>query len=536
MRRFLLTISGLAVCGGAFAQLTFGGFSFERTGNWAIDELNRWGVFRGQITQSYGEVLPPTSGSVWTNPNGDKVRNGILFADLGPIDPRARFFGGGADRERTMEIFDWFNDDLGSPVDCVVVAARTNTDQTTNPTEPLTELERQHLYQYIRNGGSFLMAGGNRSISVPTLALQNSLMGMFGFDLDMFTGPNLVNGLWNPNNGFAVGNTVAAANGLVLGANAQSAIVAGPFGSVSTLFCRFPGRVIGINYEGNPDNAARFYQDGTRSTDVNGVGIHSPWPALPTGWHGLFEIPSGNGNETGVAVAAALDGGSMGDGSGPAYVMACMAFDDAEFFNSSSGGNPTYTTEQKRNNVMLMLNTVKWLTDLKTLTVQLADLSADVRDTVVRIDFYTAGLLPPPDQRPGAPAFTLYYHPKAPGLGDTGNIRVILPPFVSPGAYDLALSVVVPATDTEPEKKLPYLQRNLTGVTLPNNAGTGIATFLPGDTNNDNIIDDGDITNVILDFGNAPTGNNGGTDLNGDGMVDDADLTLVIIYYGEQSA
>lgn len=52
-----------------------------------------------------------------------------------------------------------------------------------------------------------------------------------------------------------------------------------------------------------------------------------------------------------------------------------------------------------------------------------------------------------------------------------------------------------------------------------------------GDTNSDGCVDDADITNIILDYGDAPTGSNN-TDLNQDGIVDDADLTEAILNYG----
>lgn len=50
-----------------------------------------------------------------------------------------------------------------------------------------------------------------------------------------------------------------------------------------------------------------------------------------------------------------------------------------------------------------------------------------------------------------------------------------------------------------------------------------------GDTNNDNIVDDADITNVILDYGRQPLVLS--TDLDNDGDVTDADLTIVILGY-----
>lgn len=57
-------------------------------------------------------------------------------------------------------------------------------------------------------------------------------------------------------------------------------------------------------------------------------------------------------------------------------------------------------------------------------------------------------------------------------------------------------------------------------------------TLVAGDANYDNIIDDADLTSVILDYGGAPTNLNGKTDLNGDGTVNDADITIVVLNYG----
>lgn len=59
-----------------------------------------------------------------------------------------------------------------------------------------------------------------------------------------------------------------------------------------------------------------------------------------------------------------------------------------------------------------------------------------------------------------------------------------------------------------------------------------IGTSPEGDTDLSGCVDDGDITNVILDFGAAQSGNNGQSDINDDGIVDDADLTLVILAFG----
>lgn len=74
-----------------------------------------------------------------------------------------------------------------------------------------------------------------------------------------------------------------------------------------------------------------------------------------------------------------------------------------------------------------------------------------------------------------------------------------------------------------------------TSVTLPNfsfdtQRELGVVTFSSlGDTNNDDAVDDADLTAVMLAYGaleaNAP-------DLDGNGVVDDADLTLALANYG----
>jgi hypothetical protein len=52
-----------------------------------------------------------------------------------------------------------------------------------------------------------------------------------------------------------------------------------------------------------------------------------------------------------------------------------------------------------------------------------------------------------------------------------------------------------------------------------------------GDTNDDDRVDDADLLEILLRFGekevNAP-------DLNGDGLVDDADLLLILLHFGAQ--
>jgi len=49
-----------------------------------------------------------------------------------------------------------------------------------------------------------------------------------------------------------------------------------------------------------------------------------------------------------------------------------------------------------------------------------------------------------------------------------------------------------------------------------------------GDVNNDDIIDDGDLLQVLFDFGT----NEAGSDLNGDGTVDDTDLLIILFNFG----
>lgn len=56
-------------------------------------------------------------------------------------------------------------------------------------------------------------------------------------------------------------------------------------------------------------------------------------------------------------------------------------------------------------------------------------------------------------------------------------------------------------------------------------------TVVVGDTNGDGCVDDGDLTNVILDYG-TEGGTSGDTDINHDLVVDDADITLLVLNYG----
>lgn len=56
-----------------------------------------------------------------------------------------------------------------------------------------------------------------------------------------------------------------------------------------------------------------------------------------------------------------------------------------------------------------------------------------------------------------------------------------------------------------------------------------------GDADNSNIIDDADLTAIVLDYGTAG-GVSGRTDLDGSGEVDDGDLTIAILNFGQAGA
>jgi len=53
-------------------------------------------------------------------------------------------------------------------------------------------------------------------------------------------------------------------------------------------------------------------------------------------------------------------------------------------------------------------------------------------------------------------------------------------------------------------------------------------SMIPGDVNDDNMIDDADLLAVLFAFG----GSDATADVNGDGVVDDADLLLVLFNFG----
>jgi len=52
--------------------------------------------------------------------------------------------------------------------------------------------------------------------------------------------------------------------------------------------------------------------------------------------------------------------------------------------------------------------------------------------------------------------------------------------------------------------------------------------MIPGDVNDDNMIDDADLLAVLFAFG----GSDATADVNGDGVVDDADLLVVLFNFG----
>lgn len=59
-----------------------------------------------------------------------------------------------------------------------------------------------------------------------------------------------------------------------------------------------------------------------------------------------------------------------------------------------------------------------------------------------------------------------------------------------------------------------------------------ICKLIPGDTNRDNQIDDGDLLSCLFSFGGSETN----CDFNGDSRVDDADLLTVLFNFGQQGA
>lgn len=101
------------------------------------------------------------------------------------------------------------------------------------------------------------------------------------------------------------------------------------------------------------------------------------------------------------------------------------------------------------------------------------------------------------------------------GSGDTGVFLIPIPPS---GQHSVRV------------KPHGFLAKRLNASNGVNGNG---AVFTPGDTNNDNKIDDFDLSAVIFDFGSVG-GQSGFTDLNGDGKVNDFDLAAVIFNFGER--
>ena len=91
---------------------------------------------------------------------------------------------------------------------------------------------------------------------------------------------------------------------------------------------------------------------------------------------------------------------------------------------------------------------------------------------------------------------------------------------VTPGLYN-GLRITAPRC----------LARNIPGLRRLLGATTVDFSLMLGDVNGDNIIDDGDLLEVLFNFGNSTTAP---ADLNGDGIVDDADLLIVLFNFGAQ--
>lgn len=77
-----------------------------------------------------------------------------------------------------------------------------------------------------------------------------------------------------------------------------------------------------------------------------------------------------------------------------------------------------------------------------------------------------------------------------------------------------------------------WLSAKVTGVVLHGAVQQNWTLQYTGDTDGNNLIDDADITNVVLAYGT--TGSLLAEDVNLDGVVDDADLTLVILNFDRQ--
>jgi hypothetical protein len=101
-------------------------------------------------------------------------------------------------------------------------------------------------------------------------------------------------------------------------------------------------------------------------------------------------------------------------------------------------------------------------------------------------------------------------------LGDSGAFTV---PNVPSGTFKVWV------------KAQGWLATETDGITIPNLLPIAFLSGAPGDANNDNIIDDGDLLEVLFNFGQ--TGDLA-SDLNRDGVVDDADLLVVLFNFGQQ--
>lgn len=113
------------------------------------------------------------------------------------------------------------------------------------------------------------------------------------------------------------------------------------------------------------------------------------------------------------------------------------------------------------------------------------------------------------------------------GSGNTGTFTLQLP---ASGTH----SVKVKPRSFLSQTAMVTTSGSPTGFTF-NAGGPGMT---PGDVSGDNIIDDTDVTLVILDFGSTgpfPTVN-GYTDTDGDGEVNDGDLTTVVQFYGQSGS
>ncbi len=103
--------------------------------------------------------------------------------------------------------------------------------------------------------------------------------------------------------------------------------------------------------------------------------------------------------------------------------------------------------------------------------------------------------------------------------GDTGNFKIEIPPT---GSHTVRV------------KAATYLAQTLTVVTNILHVSASF-NLSPGDTNNDNVIDDYDFNTVITEFGGPPSHRFGwNSDVNGDDIVDDFDFNIIITNFGSQ--